>query len=118
MEALAPVLEAVNNHPYLSLASVIIGCAALVRLVRWPSRSRLPPGPKGYPIVGNLFDLPSTQVWKQFGAWGKQYGEFTSARPSQDTHFDADVDSLDFVYTRGRHIHQRFGPGHDNTQLV
>jgi len=77
MEALAPVLEIVNNHPYLSLASVIIGCTTLVRLARRSSRSRLPPGPRGYPIVGNLFDLPSTQVWKQFGAWGKQYGGFT-----------------------------------------
>ena len=109
MEALAPVLETVNNHPYLSLASVIIGCAALVRLARWPSRPRLPPGPRGYPIVGNLLDLSSTQIWKQFGAWGNQYGGFTSAQLSHDSHLDADVDSLDLVYTRTRHTHQRFG---------
>ena len=118
MEALAPVLEAVNNHPYLSLASVIIGCAALVRLARWPSRPRLPPGPRGYPIVGNLFDLPSTRPWEQFGAWGKQYGGFTSAQLSRNSLFDANVDSLDLVYTRGRYTHQSFGSGHDNTQLV
>jgi len=113
MEALTPVFEVVNDHPYLSLASVIIGCAALVRLARWPSRHRLPPGPRGYPIVGNLFDLSSTQVWKQFGAWGKQYGGFTSVRLPHDLRFD----SLEIVCTRARHTHQGFGSGHDNTQF-
>ena len=117
MEVLAPVLEAVNNHPYLSSTSVIIGCAALVRLARWSSRPRLPPGPRGYPIVGNFFDLASTQVWKQFSAWGKQYGGFTSAQLSRDSHFDADVDSLALVYTRARHAHQHFWSRHNNTQL-
>ena len=99
METLAPVLEVVNDHPYLSLASIIIGCAALVRLVRWPSRSRLPPGPSGYPIIGNLLDLSSTHVWKQFGAWGKQYGGFSSFLPSSHgSHFDAAVHPPDLTY--------------------
>ncbi|KAF9649833.1 cytochrome P450 [Thelephora ganbajun] len=75
METVALVLDVINSHPYLSLISVVLGCAALVRLARWRSRSNLPPGPKGYPIVGNLLDLPSTHVWEQFGAWGRQYGE-------------------------------------------
>jgi len=118
MEALAPVLEVVNNYPYLSSASVIIGCAALVRLARLHTRSRLPPGPRGYPIVGNLFDLSSTHVWKQFGTWGKQYGELTSFYPSHDTHFHVNIDSLNLARARTRHAHQRFRPGHDNTQFV
>ena len=118
MEALVLVLEVVNGHPYISLASVIIGCAVLVRLALRPSHLRLPPGPRGYPLVGNFFDLSSTQVWKQFGAWGKQYGEFASAQLSHDSRFDTDVNSLDFVHTRGRHTHQRFGTGHDTAQLV
>jgi len=79
MEALAPVIEAVTDHPYLSSASAVIGCAALVRLARWPSHPHLPPGPRGYPIVGSLFDLPPTRPWEQFAAWGKQYGGFTLA---------------------------------------
>jgi len=104
MKALAPVLEAVNSHPYLSLSSVIIGCAAFVRLARWPSRPHLPPGPRGYPIVGNLFDLSSTQVWKQFGAWGKQYGEFTSARLSHESHLERML-TYWTLYTQGHVTH-------------
>ena len=81
METLVPALEAVNNYPYLSLTSVILGCAALVRLARWRSQSQLPPGPKGFPIVGNLFDLASTHLWEQFGAWGREYGTFSFLHP-------------------------------------
>ena len=74
MTSFSPVLDVVNGHPYLSSASVILGCAALARLARWRSHPRLPPGPKGYPIVGNLLDLPPTHFWEVFSAWGKQYG--------------------------------------------
>ena len=81
IQMFAPIVDLVNGHPYLSLASVIIGCAALARLSQRRSRSRLPPGPKGYPIVGNLFDLPPTHVWEKFGEWGKQYGGFSFLHP-------------------------------------
>ena len=74
MEALAPIVSVVNEHPYRSLASAILGCVVLVRLTRWTSRPGLPPGPKGYPIVGNLLDFPPTHLWEKLGAWGKQYG--------------------------------------------
>ena len=73
MEAIAPILEVANDHPYLSAASVILGCAALMRLAQ-RGRSDLPPGPKGYPIVGNLFDVPSTHAWEKFSEFGEQYG--------------------------------------------
>ena len=74
MEMLAPVLNVANDHPYLSSASVILGCVAIVRSARRRPRPNPPPGPKGFPIVGNLFDLAATNVWEQFGAWGRQYG--------------------------------------------
>ena len=73
MEKVAPILEAANDHPYISLASAVLGCAALIRLVR-RRRYNLPPGPKGYPIIGNLFDMPPTHSWEKFGEFGKLYG--------------------------------------------
>lgn len=97
METLTPAVDVVNNHPYLSLTSIVLGCAALVRLARWHSRPHLPPGPKGYPIVGNLLDIPPTHVWEKFGAWGKQYGGF---RTPHNPHLGANAYSPDFLHTQ------------------
>jgi len=34
----------------------------------------LPPGPKGYPVIGNLFDWPS-KGWVKAQKWSKEFGE-------------------------------------------
>jgi len=39
-------------------------------------KSKVPPGPKGIPFFGNLFQLSMTS-WKEFDAWKKQYGMST-----------------------------------------
>ena len=116
----ARIVDLINGRPYLSLASVILGCATLVRLGRWRSRSRLPPGPKGYPIIGNLLDLPPTHIWEKFGEWGKQYGGLSFLHPRPHI-----IHTLTRVYIHGvlcahrrRHIHQHSGQGDDITQFL
>ncbi|KAJ3709659.1 cytochrome P450 [Lentinula raphanica] len=37
-------------------------------------RSKLPPGPLGLPVFGNLFQLPTSRPWLAFDNWAKQYG--------------------------------------------
>ncbi|KAF5309457.1 hypothetical protein D9619_012390 [Psilocybe cf. subviscida] len=45
---------------------------------RNPSRLPLPPGPKGYPLIGNLFDVPTSQQWRTYAEWAKVYGDVFS----------------------------------------
>jgi hypothetical protein len=35
----------------------------------------LPPGPKPLPLIGNLLDLPTGEVWKTYREWEKLYGD-------------------------------------------
>ncbi|KAJ7723816.1 cytochrome P450 [Mycena metata] len=35
----------------------------------------LPPGPKGWPLIGNVLDMPKSHPWKTFARWGEIYGK-------------------------------------------
>ena len=60
------------------LLGFIVLCVA--RYVTSPYR-KVPPGPRGYPIIGNVLELRSQQ-WLKFTEWRKQYGgtRFKSSR--------------------------------------
>ncbi|KAF7372559.1 Cytochrome P450 [Mycena venus] len=40
-----------------------------------PKRTRLPPGPRGYPIIGNYYDLPAEGSHLQYSEWKKSCGD-------------------------------------------
>ena len=57
-----------------------IGFAALLLgvyiLRQWGQSSRrTPPGPRPWPIIGNLLDIPASHEWFTFAKWGETYGE-------------------------------------------
>ncbi|KAG1741078.1 cytochrome P450 [Suillus lakei] len=36
-----------------------------------------PPGPPGWPLIGNVPDIPHTKAWLTFAEWGKKYGDIS-----------------------------------------
>lgn len=68
-----------NSLPtYCALACVI--AFALYRLFGFSElivsheMQREPPGPRGVPLFGNEFQIPSDKQWLCFHDWSKQYG--------------------------------------------
>ena len=58
----------------------------------------LPPGPRGYPIIGNALDMPQSKPWETFAQWGDRWGEascLSTCPPAQLTYLSTgDITSV------------------------
>ena len=72
---------------YLAMSSsvyvlAIAAAVAFVYLVRLRSRNPkglpVPPGPRGLPFIGAIYDVPQDVAWRTFQDWSKKYGKSLS----------------------------------------
>ncbi|KAK0469620.1 cytochrome P450 [Desarmillaria tabescens] len=63
----------------VSLLIAFLVCVLLVyllsRLSLKHARLPLPPGPKGLPFIGNLWDVPAEYPWLTYARWAATYGD-------------------------------------------
>jgi hypothetical protein len=64
----------------LALFSFLLFFVFLLR-ARKRSLGRRPPGPKGWPILGNISDIPKKNPWLTYMEWQKIYGDIVYIEP-------------------------------------
>ena len=78
--AVSDVIETLQFHSYLTVASLLLGIWGLMHSigVKKPNPNRLPrpPGPKGLPILGAMLEVPpmSDKPWLAYDKMFKKYG--------------------------------------------
>ena len=71
----------ISEH-YIGLAVAVAAVVVTLAVAwkRWVSNHPpYPPGPKGHPILGNVFDLPESPIWEGFSRMSREYGEQRAA---------------------------------------
>lgn len=62
--------------PSQAFAFGLIIIASLCVCWRKSNLRVLPPGPAGYPIIGSIFSMPTSEEWLYWSKLGERYGKF------------------------------------------
>ncbi|KIY69838.1 cytochrome P450 [Cylindrobasidium torrendii FP15055 ss-10] len=61
-----------------TLLATFVGAAVLYAWLTRRAHGKLPPGPPGLPIIGNMLDMAHGRVWENFARMGETYGPVIS----------------------------------------
>ncbi|KAJ7477304.1 cytochrome P450 [Mycena galericulata] len=67
-----------STTPLSTILLVVLGCGLLHRLLLWSRSVPLPPGPRGVPLLGNIFHVPSGEYWLKYAHLGETWGNIFS----------------------------------------
>ncbi|KAJ3877380.1 cytochrome P450 [Lentinula edodes] len=70
------LLSLLSRFSFQAWAVVGLATFALLSLSKAFSKGhlgKLPPGPRGWPIIGNVFDIPDEYPWKVYRRWGQEF---------------------------------------------
>jgi hypothetical protein len=59
----------------INIALAVLAVWLLKKVTEKKPLGRPIPGPKGWPIIGNLLDVPTEVEYKVFSMWKKKYGK-------------------------------------------
>jgi len=72
---------------YLAIPSLLF--SVLQQIISWNKKKLAPkpkfPGPKQYPIVGRIHDLPRFSMWLKFKEWADEHGPIYETRAVDQT---------------------------------
>ncbi|KAI9933567.1 hypothetical protein ASPWEDRAFT_160022 [Aspergillus wentii DTO 134E9] len=71
-------------QPNLGILLFALCVSCILFLRRWPKRT-LPPGPPPLPLLGNIHQTPSKDMWKTYKQWHDKYGPIISMQYGQKT---------------------------------
>lgn len=65
---------AFENIPVLGITILAVAFGLVLWKYNGHQRPPLPPGPKGWPLLGNALEIPKDYPEHQFAKWGEEYG--------------------------------------------
>ncbi|KAL4075734.1 cytochrome P450 [Scleroderma citrinum] len=65
----------ITNMTWLDLCLAGIGVYLVKQIISKKNPAPFPPGPKPFPLLGNMLDMPSVKPWLIFSEWTNKFGD-------------------------------------------